>query len=104
MLLSIGKRRRLTGEEAARDPSQRRGMKRAAGIQRGTEMQIASDNSSTVDVMVTRGVEGRPPDVWLRLLSERTSPMLVRLTIDEARELANLLLFEANRARENNDV
>jgi len=64
-------------------------------------VKIASDNSD-IEVMVTRGVEGRPPDIWLRWLSDMgtAGPMLVRITIDEARELANLLLLKVNNAHE----
>jgi hypothetical protein len=50
-------------------------------------VKIASDNSD-IDVMVTRGVDGRPPDIWLRWLSVEANPMIVRITIEEARAIA----------------
>lgn len=53
-------------------------------------MKLDMDDS-TLDVEVTRGVEGHPPDIWLTW--ERR--WLIRLTIDEARELAGLLIAAA---------
>jgi hypothetical protein len=71
---------------------------RSAGIQKEVEMKIAHDDSD-LNVIITRGVAGYAPDIWLRWLS--ALPMTVRLTIDEARELAQALLFAADQAREN---
>ena len=44
--------------------------------------------SEKVEVRVTRGVEGRPPDIWLEVGADIVRPTIVHLTIDEAFELA----------------
>jgi hypothetical protein len=49
-----------------------------------------------IDVIITRDVAGYWPDIWLR-----AHPVTIRLTNDEARELAQALLFAAEQAREN---
>jgi hypothetical protein len=53
----------------------------------------------TVDVIISRDVAGYWPEVWLRWGT--VHPMTFRLTNDEARELAQALLFAADQAREN---
>jgi hypothetical protein len=59
-------------------------------------MKIASANSD-LNVILTRGVAGYSPDIWLRWLAG-IAPMTVRLTSEEACELAQALLFAENSA------
>lgn len=51
-----------------------------------------------IDIHVTYGVEDRPPDIWLQVDSDLIRRTIVRLTIDEARELARLLTDAADTA------
>ena len=69
-------------------------------IPKDAEMKIASNNSD-LNVIITRGVAGYSPDIWLRWMAGTAHPMTVRLSNDEARELAQALLFAADQAREN---
>jgi len=67
-------------------------------------MKLDMDDSA-LDVEVTRGVEGRLPDIWLtwepvRFVTFVEERWIIRLTIDEARELAGLLIAAANTARQ----
>jgi len=56
-----------------------------------------------LDVHVTRGVEGRPPDIWLTVGADIVRPVIVRLTIDEALLLGNRLLVAAAEAATNRE-
>ncbi len=60
-------------------------------------MKITSIDSD-LNVIVSRGVAGYAPDIWLRWGTAH--PMTVRLSIDEARELAQALLLAADQVRE----
>jgi hypothetical protein len=53
------------------------------------------------DVIITRDVDGYWPDIWLRWMAGTAHPTTIRLSNDEARELAQALLFAAEQAREN---
>jgi hypothetical protein len=58
-------------------------------------MKISSDGTS-IEVVVTRSVEGRQPqDIWLSW-----GRMRARITVDEARELADSLMFAQTVARQ----
>lgn len=56
---------------------------------------------SDLNVIVSRGVAGYAPDIWLRWGT--VHPMTVRLSVDEARKLAQALLLAADQVRENKD-
>lgn len=50
------------------------------------------------DVHTTRGVEGRPPDIWLTVCADVARPVIVNLTVAEAFNLAHRLIVEAAEA------
>jgi len=50
----------------------------------------------TINVKVTRGIEGRQPDIWLQLGAD----LIARLTTNEALELARILLTEVIHAED----
>jgi hypothetical protein len=54
--------------------------------------------SSKCEVHATRGVAGQPPDIWLTVETDIVRPAIVRLTIEEAFELAHRILVEAAEA------
>ena len=66
-------------------------------------MCIESDAGSrgvdmTIEVHVTRGIEGHAPDIWLTVSADIARPVIVRLSIAEAFELAFRLQVEAAEA------
>jgi hypothetical protein len=64
-------------------------------------MKFGSLLNSDLNVIITHGVAGYSPDIWLRWGT--THPITIKLSIDEARELAQALLAAADQAREPHD-
>jgi hypothetical protein len=69
-------------------------------IPKEAEMKIDCGNSD-LNVIITRNEAGYSPEIWLCWRGEIALTMTIRLTADEARELAQALLCAADQAQEN---